>query len=188
MDRTARLHHLRRLHELRQVRALRKDPRRMTDEQVEEWLDAISKEVGDKAMALERHLRAEVREHGETMKRLDRAWRSWDWDALADIGLVKPDDLRFVHEMFKLHKVGSDRHTAFMDVIRKKRAGVEDAAWFKGEIEKALQTLQDACDIAEARMGGQGALADHNGTVAAARTKIRRSVSRDLDRISKSIR
>jgi len=64
------------------------------------------------------------------------------------------------------------------------RTAADDEKWFKGEIEKALQILQDACDVADQR----GGLSDNNGKVAAAVADIRKKISRDLDKHVKAIR
>ena len=64
------------------------------------------------------------------------------------------------------------------------KTAAEDTRWFKGEIEKALQIMEDTCDVAD-RPGG---LSDENGTVSNATTAIRRVISRDLDKLVKTIK
>ncbi len=60
----------------------------------------------------------------------------------------------------------------------------DDEKWFKGEIEKALQILEDACDVADA----PGGLSDNNGKVAGAVNDIRKNISKALDKHSRAIR
>jgi len=64
------------------------------------------------------------------------------------------------------------------------KKAADDEKWFKGEIEKALQILEDACDVADA----PGGLSDNNGKVSAAVTDIRRNISKALDKHSRAIR
>ena len=64
------------------------------------------------------------------------------------------------------------------------KVAAEDAKWFKGEINKALQILEDACDVVEA----PGGIAQDDGKVQGAVNDIRKNISRDLAKHVKAIR
>lgn len=104
-----------------------------------------------------------------------------------------PSERKQIHLMYKRLKELKNgkpplRHRATQHDIdrkasRRKRA-TEDARWFKGEITKALQILQDACDIADM----PGGLSSYNGSVEAAVYDIRRGISGALAKHERAIR
>lgn len=62
-----------------------------------------------------------------------------------------------------------------------------EAAYFAATIEKFLEESNDAVQVWEARSGGQPSLADEYSNVARA-SNILRSVSKDLDKVTRLLR
>lgn len=94
-----------RLAELRLAR--RRDINRMSPEEADAAMDAISEYVGKGAHAMDRnyqeeigHLYDEANERKDMRDRLSKAWSKWDWKVLANLGLVSRDDYKFVQDFF----------------------------------------------------------------------------------------
>jgi len=91
-------HDMIRLAELRSIRAARRDVDRMTPEAASDWMDEISKSVGNRAMQMEQNLRADIRDANDTLKQLNKAWKKWDWRTLNDLGILSRDDYKFAED------------------------------------------------------------------------------------------
>ena len=83
-----------------------------------------------------------------------------------------------------IFKAGNSMGIRLPSAMFASKTANEDATWFKGEVNKALQILRDACDVADRR----GGLSDENGTVAKAVTSIRGAISKDISALVKSIK